>query len=214
MPFYALQYYIVVRKGMEGHSVVNHQWAFWYFTRALLNGILKGCFWKGILWRAFCEGHLWKGILGRRFWEEHLFDIFVKKMASWTNVFSFHFWAYTFVSPHHHHLLHQKDLNNQLHQSPITITNKEWCWGTYSADHTNLNQKEGKMRSLLLLPLNVSTTLCAGDCWPSSEAKVASGNSLSLPSCPNKFVSIYSICNRSSWWVFTVTAKDILAVLE
>ena len=177
----------------------------WHFVRPFLKGAYRRAYWKG---------HLWKGTVGRIFLGRAFVWYLLKKMASWTNEYNFHFWVYTFVSPHHHHLLHQEDLNNQLHQSPITITNKEWCWGKYSADHTNLNQKEGKMRSLLLLPLNVSTTLCAGDWWPSSEAKVASGNSLSLPSFPDKVVSIHSIYNRSSWWVFTVTAKDILAVQE
>ena len=63
--------------------------------------------------------------------------------------------------------------------------------------------------------LDVSTTLCAKDCWSSSEAKVASGNSQSFPRRPNKIVPInVSVFDRSNWCVFTVIAKDILAVWE
>ena len=63
--------------------------------------------------------------------------------------------------------------------------------------------------------LDVSTTLCAKDCWSSSEAKVASGNSQSFPRRPNKIVPInVSAFDRSNWCVFTVIAKDVLAVWE
>ena len=103
---------------------------------AFWKGIFRECFWKGILWGAFCEGHFARGILERAFWDGHFLIFLWRNLASKTNKFSLLGIYFCITTP--------SSSTSPIHQSTITITNKEWCWGKYSAEHTNLKQKWAK----------------------------------------------------------------------
>ena len=178
--------------------------AFW---KGIFRVLLEGHFVRGILWGAFCEGHFARGILGRAFWDGHFLIFLWRNLASKTNKFSLLGIYFCITTP--------SLSTSPIHQSTITITNKEWCWGKYSAEHTNLKQKWAKCIVCCYFFLMWAPP-CALETVDHLQRQ-RSHQAIHYPSqlsWSNKVVSIYSIYNRSSWWVFAVTDKDILAVQE